>query len=77
MIYDPGANILYLELSNGAISYGKELGGKFVVYFSRLGKPIALEILGASNFIGKINKIKKITELDLKQNFNSEPSPFS
>ena len=67
MIYDPEANILCIELSAGKISYVLEIG-KFLIHISKAGKPILVEILDASKFIGQIDKLKKINSLkDIKK----------
>jgi len=58
MNYDPDANILSWEIATGSISHAREFGN-FIIHLSSNGKPILIEILEASNFIGKFNKIKK------------------
>ena len=62
MIYDPEANILSWEISEGEISHVREFGN-FIVHVSASGKPILIEILDASKFIGQFNKIKNIKDI--------------
>ena len=63
MIYDPESNIICIELAGGPIGYAREFGN-FIIHLSPAGKPVILEILDASDFIGQF---KKIEELDLKR----------
>ncbi len=60
MKYDIEANIMLLEISTGTITHAKEMGN-FIIHLSKNGKPIIIEILNASNFIGQIDKIKKLS----------------
>ncbi|MEA3398480.1 MAG: DUF2283 domain-containing protein [Patescibacteria group bacterium] len=62
MIYDPEANLLCWEISKGKIHHCREVGN-FIIHMSRAGKPILLEILDASRFVGQINKIKNINDV--------------
>lgn len=68
MHYDIEANIISIELASGQISNAREFGN-FIIHVSPSGKPILLEILDASKFIGQIEKIgdlkniKKIRKL--------------
>lgn len=62
MYYDPEANIISWEVSKGEISHAREFGN-FIIHLSSLGKPILIEILEASNFIGQFNKIKNLKNL--------------
>ena len=57
MIYDNEANILCITLGKGDINHARELGN-FIVHVSKSGKPILLEILDASKFVGQIDKLK-------------------
>ena len=57
MHFDAEANILSWEIAKGEISHVKEFGN-FIVHVSEVGKPILIEILDASNFIGQVDKIK-------------------
>ncbi|MEK7097257.1 MAG: hypothetical protein AAB906_00205 [Patescibacteria group bacterium] len=68
MHYDIEANIITIELASGQINNVLEFGN-FLIHASPSGKPILIEILDASKFIGKLEKlndlkdIKKIKEL--------------
>lgn len=62
MHYDFEANIMSIEITKGNISFAKEFG-KFIVHFSNAGKPILIEILDASKFVGQIDKLKNIKEI--------------
>lgn len=62
MFYDPEANIISWEMSKGEISHAREFGN-FIIHLSPLGKPILIEILEASNFIGQFDKIKGLKNL--------------
>jgi uncharacterized protein YuzE len=64
MLYDPEANILCWEVAKGAISHAREFGN-LIIHLSSSGKPILIEILDASKFIGQFDKIKNIK--DVKQ----------
>ncbi|MFH1427943.1 MAG: DUF2283 domain-containing protein [Patescibacteria group bacterium] len=57
MIYDPEANILCLEVAKGEISHAREFAN-FIIHVSKTEKPILIEILDASKFIGQIDKVK-------------------
>ena len=58
MLYDPETNIACVELSTGTIDHCVELGN-FIIHISKAKKPILIEILDASNFIGQFNKNDK------------------
>jgi uncharacterized protein YuzE len=62
MLYDPEANILCWEVSKGEISHAREFGS-LIIHLSGSGKPILIEILDASKFIGQFDKIKNIKEV--------------
>ena len=57
MKYDNEANIMCLELAKGKISHVREFGN-FIIHVSRTEKPILIEILDASKFVGQIDKLK-------------------
>ena len=57
MIYDAEANIICWEIAKGEINHTREFGN-FIIHLSGSGKPILVEILDASKFIGQIDKIK-------------------
>ena len=62
MIYDPEANIICWEIAKGEISHVREVGN-FIIHLSPAGKPIMMEILDASKFIGQFDKIKNIKDI--------------
>lgn len=62
MIYDVEANIISLEIGQGKIDRAKEFGN-FIVHLSKAGKPILIEILNASKFKTKLNKIEVIKQI--------------
>ena len=57
MIYDPEANIISWELAKGPISHTREFGN-FIIHLSKANKPILIEILDASKFVGQFDKLK-------------------
>lgn len=63
MNYDIESNILSWEISKGKIDHVIELGN-FLVHVSKAKKPIMVEILDASNFIGKLDKIKNLKTIN-------------
>ncbi|MCK5320897.1 DUF2283 domain-containing protein [Candidatus Parcubacteria bacterium] len=62
MIYDPEANIISWEIGKGKITHTREFGS-FIIHLSDAKKPILIEILDASKFIGQFDKIKNIKEI--------------
>ena len=62
MLYDQEANILCLEIAKGKINHAREFGN-FIIHLSNTGKPILVEILDASKFIGQIDNIKNIRDI--------------
>ena len=62
MTYDEETNILSWEIANGKISHVREFGN-FIIHLSKVGKPILIEILDASKFIGQFDKIKNIKDI--------------
>lgn len=62
MIYDPESNILSWEIAGGEINQTTEFGN-FIIHQSKAGKPIMIEILEASKFIGQFEKIKNIKDI--------------
>jgi len=62
MRYDIEANILSWEIMEGEISHAHEFGN-IIIHFSSAEKPILIEILDASDFIGKFEKIKNLENL--------------
>jgi uncharacterized protein YuzE len=63
MLYDPESNILSIELAKSPIDHAREFGN-FIVHLSPAGKPVLVEILDASNLVGKINKLTIKKELE-------------
>jgi uncharacterized protein YuzE len=63
MQYDAEANILSIEIARGEISHARELGN-FIIHLSPAGKPILLEILEASKFVGQIDKLRKMKDFN-------------
>ena len=62
MIYDPEANILCWEVARGEISHVIEFGN-FIIHVSKTGKPILIEMLDASKFIGQFDKLKNLKDI--------------
>ena len=62
MLYDEEANLLSIELAKGQISHVREFGN-FILHLSPAGKPVLLEILDASKFMGQFEKLREIKEL--------------
>jgi uncharacterized protein YuzE len=62
MHYDPEANIISWEVAKGEISHAREFGN-FIIHMSESGKPLLIEMLDASKFIGQFDKIKNVEEL--------------
>lgn len=57
MLYDSEANIISIELAKGQISHAREFGN-FIIHLSKSNKPILIEILDASKFVGQFDKLK-------------------
>lgn len=57
MHYDREANIISWEIAEGEISHAREFGN-FIIHLSPAGKPILIEILEASKFVGQLDKLK-------------------
>jgi len=62
MLYDPESNILCWEIAKGKIDHVREIGN-FIIHLSKAGKPILIEILDASKFIGQFDKIKNLNDI--------------
>lgn len=62
MFYDHEANLLSLEIAKGQIDNAKEFGN-FIIHLSKAGKPLLLEILNASKFVGQVDKIKNLKNI--------------
>ena len=72
MIYDIEANILCIEIAKGEISHAREIGD-FIIHLSPAGKPILLEILEASKFVGQIDKLKNMKDFNKLMAMGNEP----
>lgn len=59
MQYDAEANIISWEITKDQIGQAVELGN-FIVHLSKTKKPVLIEILNASKFMGQMDKIKEI-----------------
>lgn len=57
MQYDAETNILLWEISKDPIDSCLELGN-FIIHLSKSKKPVLIEILNASKFVGQPDKIK-------------------
>jgi len=62
MLYDPESNILSWEISKGPISQAYDFGN-FIIHLSKRGKPVIIEVLNASSFIGQFEKVKELKNL--------------
>jgi hypothetical protein len=62
MLYDVEANIISWELSKSPISHAREFGN-LIMHFSKSGKPVIIEILDASSFVGQIDKLRNIKDI--------------
>ncbi|MBU0647104.1 DUF2283 domain-containing protein [Patescibacteria group bacterium] len=59
MNYDIESNLISLELAKDPINHTIEFGD-FIIHLSKTKKPILIEILNASKFIGKMDKLKRL-----------------
>ncbi len=50
--YDPQADALYIELRDAKIKESDEVAEGFIVDYDSAGKPVAIEILDASEVLG-------------------------
>ena len=57
MQYDAETNIMCWEISKDPIDHAIELGN-FIIHLSKTKKPVLIEILNASKFVGQMDKIK-------------------
>lgn len=62
MHYDEESNLMSIEIAKGKISYAKDFGN-FIIHFSAAKKPILIEILDASKFMGQFEQIKNLKEI--------------
>lgn len=63
MIYDPEANIISMEISKDPIIDTVEFGN-FIMHLSSTKKPVLIEILNGSKFVGQVEKIKKLGKFE-------------
>ena len=61
MTYDPQVDVLLVELSKRPIDYAEEMGS-VVVHFTKNQKPVALEILDASQFVTQATAASLLTK---------------
>jgi uncharacterized protein YuzE len=59
MRYDPEANLLSWEIAQAPIDHCLELGN-FIIHLSKGRKPVLIEILNASKFVGQIDKTREL-----------------
>ncbi len=57
MQYDIEANLMSWEITKDPIDHCLELGN-FIIHLSKTKKPVLIEILDASKFVGQMDKIK-------------------
>jgi len=57
MQYDLEANLISWEITKDPIDHAVELGN-FIIHLSKARKPVLIEILNASKFIGQMDKVK-------------------
>lgn len=57
MQYDIEANIISWEITKDPIDHAIELGN-FIIHLSKAKKPVLIEILNASKFVGQMDKVK-------------------
>ena len=57
MQYDLEANLISWEITKDPIDHCLELGN-FIIHLSKAKKPVLIEILNASKFVGQMDKIK-------------------
>jgi hypothetical protein len=62
MNFDLEANIVSWEITKGKIVRVHEFGN-FLVHLSKSGKPILIEVLDASRFKTKLNKLETIKQV--------------
>lgn len=63
MTYDPETDTLLIEVSKRSIDYAEEMG-PLIVHFSKTHKPVALEILHASQFVTQATATSLLTKAD-------------
>lgn len=63
MKYDPEVDVLLIEVSKRPIDHAEELGS-VIVHFTKDDKPVALEILDASQFVTQATATSLLTKAD-------------
>ena len=63
MTYDSQVDILLVETSKRPIDHARELG-PVIVHFTKDDKPVALEILDASQFVSQATATSLLTKAD-------------
>lgn len=63
MRYDPEVDVLLIEVSKRPIDHAEELG-PVIVHFAKDDKPVALEILDASEFVTQATATSLLTKAD-------------
>jgi len=61
MKYDPQVDVLLIEVSKRPIDHAEELG-PVIVHFTKDDKPVALEILDASQFVTQATAASLLTK---------------
>jgi hypothetical protein len=62
MVYDPESNLISIEVAKGRIDHAREFGN-FIIHMSKAGKPLLIEILDASKFVGQFDKLNNIKDI--------------
>ena len=62
MTYDPESNLISIEIAKGKIEHAREFGN-LIIHFSKSSKPLLIEILDASKFVGQFDKLKNINNI--------------
>jgi hypothetical protein len=57
MHFDSETNIMCWEIAKDPIDHAIELGN-FIIHLSKAKKPVLIEILNASKFVGQMDKVK-------------------
>ena len=63
MRYDRQVDVLLVEVSKQPIDYAEEMGS-VIVHFTKQHKPVALEILDASQFVTQATATSLLTKSD-------------
>lgn len=56
IIYEPEADVLTYEITSQPIDYAKEIGN-IVVHFTKNNTPVLVEILEATKFLKKVERL--------------------